>query len=181
MVDKIDVVSVFVEIPEKNANQVRAGTKATVLAKAYRDQPIPASVTRTSWVANVKPRVLRAEIDLPNSDGRLKPGIYAAVGLVTGRTGVRALPVTAIESVDDRTYFWICQNGHAVRTAVETGVSDGQWIEVIKHRVPASQTAAPGDEPWMPIDGSEPVILDDVSNLQDGAPVQVVPGANGLK
>ena len=48
-VDRTDVVRIFVDIPEQDANYVQIGTKATVLAKAFRDKELPASVTRTSW------------------------------------------------------------------------------------------------------------------------------------
>ena len=48
-----------------------------MLAQAYRDEPIPGTVTRTSWALNVKSRTLRAEIDLPNPGGQLLPGMYA--------------------------------------------------------------------------------------------------------
>ncbi len=54
VVDRTDIVRIFVDIPEQDANYVQIGTKATVLVKAYRDQPIPAIVTRTSWALNVK-------------------------------------------------------------------------------------------------------------------------------
>ena len=47
VVDRTDVVRIFVDIPEHDANFVRVGAKATVLAKAFRDQPIVATVTRT--------------------------------------------------------------------------------------------------------------------------------------
>ena len=39
---------VFVDIPEQDANYVEVGSKATVLVKAYRDDPIAGSVTRVS-------------------------------------------------------------------------------------------------------------------------------------
>ena len=48
VVDRTDIVRIFVDIPEQDANYVHIGTKATVLAKAYRDEPIPGTVTRTS-------------------------------------------------------------------------------------------------------------------------------------
>ena len=41
VVDRIDVVRIFVDIPEQDANYVQIGTKASVLVKAYRDEPIP--------------------------------------------------------------------------------------------------------------------------------------------
>ena len=63
-----------------------------MLAKAYRDEPIPGTVTRTGLGLNMKSRTLRAEIDLPNPGGQLLPGIYAYVNLIIERPGVRALP-----------------------------------------------------------------------------------------
>ena len=74
VVDRIDVVRIFVDIPAEDANYIHIGTKATVLVKDYRDEPIPGNVTRTSWALNVKSRTLRAEIDLPNTGARFCPG-----------------------------------------------------------------------------------------------------------
>ena len=146
------------------------GTKASVLAQAYRDEPIAGTVTRTSWALNVKSRTLRAEIDLPNPGGQLLPGMYAYANVIIERTGVRALPVSALTSSGDRTYCWICQDGRAERTEIQTGVSEGQWIEVTNLRRPTDSSL---DRPWRPIDGTEHVIIGDLSILADGAAVQV--------
>ena len=61
-------------------------------AKGFRDKPIPGNVTRTSWALNVKSRTLRAEIDLPNPNSQLLPGMYAYAKVIIERPGVRALP-----------------------------------------------------------------------------------------
>ena len=66
VVDRIDIVRIFVDIPEQYADYVHIGSKANVLIKAYRDQPIPSAVIRTSWALNIQSRTLRAEIDLAN-------------------------------------------------------------------------------------------------------------------
>ena len=96
VVDRTDVVRVFVDIPEQDANYVQIGTKATVLAKAYRDEPIAGSVTRTSWALNAKSRTLRAEIDLKNPNSQLLPGMYAYAKVIIERPGVPALPLAAL-------------------------------------------------------------------------------------
>ena len=49
VVDRTDIVRIYVDVPEQDANHVQIGSKATVLIKAYRDQPISGTVTRTSW------------------------------------------------------------------------------------------------------------------------------------
>jgi HlyD family secretion protein len=178
-VDRTDVVRIFVDIPEQDANYVQIGTKATVLARAYRDKELPASVTRTSWALNVKSRTLRAEIDLPNSGGEILPGMYAYGKVIIERPGVRALPLDALVYSGEQTFCWQYEKGHAVRTEIETGVSDGDWIEVTNRRVPTASGSSDGDVPWTPIDGSEQVILGDLSILVDGTPVQVAPAATG--
>ena len=49
VVDRTDIVRVYVDVPEADANHVQIGSKASVLIKAYRDEPIHGTVTRTSW------------------------------------------------------------------------------------------------------------------------------------
>jgi multidrug efflux pump subunit AcrA (membrane-fusion protein) len=170
VVDRTDIVRIFVDIPEQDANYVHIGTKANVLARAYRDEPIPGSVTRTSWALNVKSRTLRAEIDLPNPGSQLLPGMYAYAKVIIERPKVRALPVSALAYVGEKTYCWMYQDGHAMRREIRTGVSDGDWIEVTNIE---RQAASREDRPWQPINGSEKVILGDLSALSEGVQVQV--------
>jgi RND family efflux transporter MFP subunit len=178
VVDRTDVVRIFIDIPEQDANYVQIGSKASVLARAYRDEPIPGTVTRTSWALNVKSRTLRAEIDLPNPNSQLLPGMYAYAKVIIDRPNVRALPVSALTYVGDKTYCWMHENGRAVRKEIRTGVSDGQWIEVTNLQLP---TTSGGDESWAPIKGSEQVILGDLSILADGTPVRVAPPTEDTK
>jgi multidrug efflux pump subunit AcrA (membrane-fusion protein) len=218
VVDRTDVVRVFVDIPEHDANFVRAGNKASVLAKAFRDEPVLATVTRTSWALNVKSRTLRAEIDLPNTgsripddlpqstreaisevrmpqtDAEILPGMYAYGRVVIDRPNVRALPIAALVYEGDQTFYFGFESGKAVRTEIQTGVSDGQWVEVTSRRVRSSAEVEPhngpstvtevaqhesaealGDDAWVPFDGSEQVIVGDLSVLTDGAAVSVNP------
>src|SRR5262249_47435468 len=83
---------------------------------------------------------------------------------------VPALPATAITHVGEKTLCWTYKDGKAVRTEIRTGISDGDWVEVTNfQRTTASRT----ENPWRHTDGSEQVILGDLSVLADGAPVEV--------
>jgi multidrug efflux pump subunit AcrA (membrane-fusion protein) len=178
VVDRTDIVRVFVDIPEQDANYVQIGSRANVLIRAFRDEPISSTVTRTSWALNVKSRTLRAEIDLPNLNSQILPGMYAYAKVIIERPSARALPVSALMHISEKTflrigekkYCWMYQDGQARRTEVETGVSDGEWIEVTNRQLPATSGGA---DPWIPIDGTEQVILGDLSILADGAAVRV--------
>lgn len=197
VVDRTDVVRIFVDVPEDQANFVHGesepgkqdGSKATVLIRNFPD--IPGTVTRTAWALNVKSRTLRAEIDLRNDDlikmyrdrgdhqpagdkhtpqKQILPGMYAYGKVVITRPNVRALPVTALMHVGDKTYYWRNEDGKAVRVEVETGASDGDWTEIARRAVPAKSGA---EERWTAIDLSEQVILGDLSVLTEGGPVQI--------
>ncbi len=173
VVDRLDIVRIFLDIQERDANFVKIGTKASVLARAYRDTELPATVTRTSWALNMKSRTLRAEVDLSNPEGQLLPGMYAYVKVIIERPDVQALPLKALVHSGERTFCWLYESGKAVRTEVETGVSDDKWIEVSNRRPPVPPEAPSDSVPWTPIDGTEQVILGDLSALTDGAPVEV--------
>jgi multidrug efflux pump subunit AcrA (membrane-fusion protein) len=157
---------------------VPVGTKATVLVRGYRDEPIPGTVTRTSWALNVKSRTLRAEIDLANPNSQLLPGMYAYAKVIIERDHVAALPVSAVTHSGEETFCWLYRDGRAVRTEARTGVSNGEWIEVTNlHR----RTTSKVEEPWVPVTGKEQVILGDLSILAEGGPVQVAPSSEAPK
>jgi multidrug efflux pump subunit AcrA (membrane-fusion protein) len=149
---------------------IPAGTRSNVLARAYRDEPIEGTVSRTSWALNVTSRTLRAEIDLPNPGSQLLPGMYAYANVIIEHPGVPALPESALTHVGDKTYCWFYNNGRARRAEVRTGISNGDWIEITS----IEQQAAPKRaHSWAPVNGSEQVILGDLAILADGEQVEV--------
>ena len=91
--------------------QVPTGSRATVLARGYRDEPIEGTVTRTSWALNITSRTLRAEIDLPNPGSQLLPGMYAYANVIVEHPKVQALPEAALTHVGDKTYCWLYNDG----------------------------------------------------------------------
>ena len=194
VVDRVDVVRVFVDVPEADANYVKQGTRASVLVKAFRDQPIPAQVTRTSWALNVTSRTLRAEIDLVNdklpqeyvdrgahqmaadqtvlSNPQILPGMYAYGTVIIERSKVLAIPVEALLRVGDKSFCWLYRDGKALRSETTVGVSDGKWVEVLNRRVGETEAATSPRRGWTQFDGTEQLILGDLSLLTDGAPVE---------
>jgi hypothetical protein len=96
--------------------------------------------------------------------------MYAYGKVIIERPDVRALPESAIVHSGDQTYYWSYQNGHATRVEVQTGVSDGEWVEVTNR---LEQAKSPAEDPWTPINGKEQVIVGDLSLHSDGAAVRL--------
>jgi HlyD family secretion protein len=193
VVDRTDIIRVFVDIPEHDADYVHVGCPASVDIRAFRDEAIPAAVTRTSWALNVKSRTLRAEIDLPNTDRRILPGMYAYGFVYITHSNVFALPRRALDYRGEMTFVWTYDHGRAVKTEVQTGVGDDEWVEITRRR-PAgvgrtiSEKSKNGTgakeaqmtaqaKSWHVIDGSEQVIVGDLTLLADKEPVQLAPAS----
>jgi multidrug efflux pump subunit AcrA (membrane-fusion protein) len=78
---KIDVVRVFADAPEASASAIRPGTRAEVKLFDVAETTIQGSVTRVATALDPSTRTMRVEIDLPNPDEKLQPGMYARVTL----------------------------------------------------------------------------------------------------
>jgi HlyD family secretion protein len=165
VVARTDLVRIFVDVPEAYARYVQKGTKAVVRAEALSGLQIPASVIRTSWSLNEKTRTLRAEIDLPVKEhDALRPGVYVYGEIIIQRPTVYALPQQTLTVSGNQTYCYLLRDGKAVKTPVETGLSDGTWVEVGRMKI---------NDPWRKVTGDEEVITGDLSELTDGQTVKV--------
>ena len=63
----------------------------------------------------------------------------------------------------------------------KTGISDGEWIEVTNRRAPGYNAASTGDLAWTPIDGTEKMILGNLSILNEGGRVTIAPASDSTK
>jgi len=78
---KLDVVRIFCDVPETNVAKIRVGMKADVRLSGNSAKPILAAVTRLSGAMDPSTRTMRVEIDLPNPEEAMRPGMYAQVTL----------------------------------------------------------------------------------------------------
>src|SRR6266545_4101934 len=82
-VARIDSVRVLLAVPEAAAPLVAVGTRAVIRFPALKGQEVEGKLTRTAWTLDPASRILRAEIDLPNPEGKLRPGMFVRAVLTT--------------------------------------------------------------------------------------------------
>ena len=141
---------------------------AARLRSEFKRLPVASStsaVTRIAPTLHKQSRTLTAEVDLPNSNGELLPGMYAYGAIELNRSKVRAIPSSAIVQIGNRMCCYVVDNGKAVRTQIQTGISDGSWVEVVKKGAYPTNGAA---GPWQDFDGSEQIVVGDLSEISDG-------------
>jgi len=94
-----DPVRIFVDVPQSVAPSVRVGTDAAVSVREYAGRPFPGKVTRSAGALDPELHTMSTEIQVPNGDGALLPGMYVQVALtlpVPHR--VVEIPATALYS-----------------------------------------------------------------------------------
>ncbi len=153
----IHTVRVLIEVVERDIPLVRIGQKAELRAEAYPDIVFEGTVTRIVQALNRATRTMTIEIDLPNRDRRLKGGMFARVEILVG-THHQALqiPLDAVSRLEDTQYVYVVREGKARRMDIESGVRNGNRIEITKG-----------------LTGDEQVIVSGKDLVHDGTPVQV--------
>jgi membrane fusion protein, multidrug efflux system len=78
-----DPLRVFVNVPQSDVSRVQAGSSATVKVDEYPNETFNGKVARDAGAFDQASRTILLEVDVPNPNGRLYPGMYAHVTLST--------------------------------------------------------------------------------------------------
>jgi multidrug efflux pump subunit AcrA (membrane-fusion protein) len=76
---------------------------------------------------------LRAEVDIDNSDGSLRPGMYVKARLkVAEHSGALSLPKSAVLAGEENAFcYTIDSAGVVVRSPIETGIRTDDDVEIV--------------------------------------------------
>jgi multidrug efflux pump subunit AcrA (membrane-fusion protein) len=108
-------------------------------------------VTRNARSLDPQARTLRTEINLPNPQGKLLPGMYLQATITVQHPDVWTMPTGAVVTEGDQTFCYRLVEGKAVRTPHQVGLRGGGLVEVLKKQVKSS---SPGEEGrWEDITG----------------------------
>ena len=140
-VARLDPVRVVVQVPEADAGLVARGPAGPVTVQALAGPELTGTVTRTSWSLEPGSRTLRAEIDLPNKDGRVRPGMYVYARITAELPEAWAVPAAAVGKAGDEPVVYLVEGGKAVRTPVQVAPR-GRAVH------PGSRYKKPGAAEW---------------------------------
>ncbi len=82
-IGQADTVRVFTNVPQANAPDVIGASTAQVVFRELPGQTFTGKVTRTAQSIDPASRTLLAEVDLPNANGKILPGMFATVTFAT--------------------------------------------------------------------------------------------------
>ncbi|MBV8757342.1 MAG: efflux RND transporter periplasmic adaptor subunit [Deltaproteobacteria bacterium] len=94
-----DPVRVFIDVPQTVAPSITSGTTATISVREYGGRVFTGKVTRAAGALDPSLHTMQTEIQVPNGDGALLPGMFctAAITLPVPHNVVE-IPATALYS-----------------------------------------------------------------------------------
>lgn len=154
----METVRIYLNVPQEAAYLAKPGVPATLAARERPGEDLKASITRTTEALDPATRTLLVEIDVPNKDRKLQPGMFVNVTLyLEQHANALAIPPAAIVSSKNgkEKSVFVVDQGKAKLVPIQTGIDDGVWVEVVEG-----------------LTGSEEVVVVGKGGLNDGQVVR---------
>jgi len=129
---QVSMLRLRLPVPEAIAPLVRDGDSATIRIDAL-GRTITGKVTRSTGALDASTRSMQVEVDVPNADGSLTPGMYAQVTLNVRRSGdALVVPIQAVDTSGSQPIVLVVNPLRRVeRRVVQTGIATANRIEVL--------------------------------------------------
>ena len=152
-----DVIRTQVFVPQDEAFGVEPGVEAVIRVPEIPGRAFPGKVTRIATALQPGSRTLLTEIDVPNPDGALQPGIYCTVELrIPRRTPSVIIPADAIIFDENGLHVAVVEDGAVHLRKISIARDFGKEVEV-------HDGVKPGDQ----------VVLNPTVSLSEGSRVMV--------
>ena len=154
-----DVIRTQVFVPQDEAFGLEPGIDAVVHVPEIPGRTFPGKVTRIAQALQPGSRTLLTEIDIPNPDGALTPGIYCTIDLhIPRKTPSVAVPANAIIFNENGVQVAVVDGGVVHLRKVNVVRDFGQHVDV-------NSGVKAGDQ----------VVVNPAVNLAEGNKVQAQP------
>jgi RND family efflux transporter MFP subunit len=123
----------YVSVPQTNASSIRVGQSALLSVSNLPNRRFTGTVTRTANALDPNTRTLLVEVQVPNTDGALLPGMYAQVDLNSTRANQPLLiPGDALIARAEGTQVAVVRPDQTVHLQkVNVGRDYGDRLEVL--------------------------------------------------
>ena len=129
---QVNVLRLRIPVPESLAASVRDGEPADIRVKAT-DEHLSGKVVRSTDSLDRSTRTMQVEVDVPNPDYKLTPGMYADVSLrIQNDPNALTLPLQAINrSAEKTTVLLVNSQNHVEEREIHTGIEGSNRIQVL--------------------------------------------------
>lgn len=154
-----DLLRLILPVPVSDVAGVRNGQPVDVNVVSL-GRTLRGTVTRYADSVQMSTRTMDTEVDVPNLDGSLVPGMYAEVHLhLAARPNVLSVPIDAVDGLGTSVQqVYVVRDGVVHLTNVKTGMQTPTRVEILTG-----------------IESGDKVIVGRHSGLSDGETVEALP------
>lgn len=155
--DDTSVVRLEFAVPERFLGRLATGLGVSGRSAAWPGEEFDGVLTHIDTRVDPATRSVRVQAELPNTDGRLRPGMFLGVDLIMERREAVLVPEEAIVSEGQRHSVFVIANGRAERRQVALGVRTRGEVELREG-----------------VHADEPVVVLGLQRVRDGASVRIL-------
>lgn len=127
-----DTLRVFVSVPQVYASMMTIGEPTYLKVRNYGDREFTGTVARSTAALDPSTRTMQFELDFPNKDNALYPGMYGTARLpVTQARPVMTIPSSSLVFNADGTQVAVVRDGKAYFQKITVGRDLGTQLEVV--------------------------------------------------
>src|SRR6185503_13432203 len=129
----MEMLRIYINVPQSNANFVRPGETATLRVSNLPGRIFTGAVARTANSLDPGSRTMLVEVHVANRDGALLPGMYAQVSLSNTRANPPLLlPSDALVVRPEGTQVAVVDSDHTVHLKnIQVGRDYGDRMEIV--------------------------------------------------
>lgn len=125
-------VRLDIAIPEPEVPFVKNGLPVVFNSDSLPGRTFSGNITRFSNTLDDSTRTMHVEVDLPNPDRSLRPGMFLQARLaLEAKSGALLIPSDALVVEKTKTSVFLAVSGTAKKTAVKAGFNDGTHVEIL--------------------------------------------------
>jgi len=131
----ISSLTAIVNVIERDYSQILPGQEAQLTTDAYPDKLFTGKVTRVAPLLKETSRQARVEVELPNPDGLLKPGMFIRAQIEFARhDNATVVPLAALVTRDARRGVFLADalSKTAKFVSVTIGIAEGERVEILR-------------------------------------------------
>ncbi|MBI5522452.1 MAG: efflux RND transporter periplasmic adaptor subunit [Desulfarculus sp.] len=143
----LSTVWVLVDINEKDLARIHRGQEASVTVGAFPELKLKGRITYIADLVGQNTRTVKARIEVPNSERKLKPEMFATIELAldADATPVLAVPEDALQYLDGKTVIFVAEKeGEFAARPVRTGRTAGGMAQIVSGLTEGEQYAIEG-------------------------------------
>lgn len=132
-------------VEETQIGQLSERQKAEIIAPAYPGIVFSATVTMIAPSADPRSRTFQVKVRPANTDGKLRPGMFAQVRIVTQeKDNALMVPKEAVVARAGQTSVFVVKGDTVQARPVKLGVQQNGFVEVVSGLQPGEEVVAAG-------------------------------------